>query len=287
MHRRTAPLAVLGLLLLALAAPSVSSRRRLPAEGQRLPQLRRDGGRDPEGRNRPSRHRRRLLDRQELPEPQHLGGQDLRQRGRRRERARGAVRRAPPRPRAPDGRADARDPALVERRLREQRRGHRAGRHARDLDHLHRQPGRRGVRPHRIAVPRTGARTASRTRARPPSAPTSTATTATAGRAAAGHRARSRRDTYHGSKAFSAPESRVVRDFINSRVVGGRQQIKTAITFHTAGQEVLWPYGYTYTDVPSDMTADDHAALVAIGKRMAASNGYTPEAVERAVHHRR
>ena len=84
-------------------------------------------------------------------------------------------------------------------------------------------------------------------------------------------------DTYHGSKAFSAPESRVVRDFINSRVVGGRQQIKTAITFHTAGEEVLWPYGYTNTDIPSDMTADDHAALVAIGKRMAASNGYTPK----------
>ena len=84
-------------------------------------------------------------------------------------------------------------------------------------------------------------------------------------------------DTYHGSKAFSAPESRVVRDFIDSRVVGGRQQIKTAITFHTAGEEVLWPYGYTYTDVPSDMTADDHAALVAIGKKLAASNGYTPK----------
>jgi hypothetical protein len=84
-------------------------------------------------------------------------------------------------------------------------------------------------------------------------------------------------DTYHGSKAFSAPETRVVRDFINSRVVGGRQQIKTAITFHTAGEEVLWPYGYTTKDVPSDMTADDHAALVAVGKRMAASNGYTPK----------
>jgi carboxypeptidase T len=84
-------------------------------------------------------------------------------------------------------------------------------------------------------------------------------------------------DTYRGSKPWSAPETRVVRDFINSRVVGGRQQIKTAITFHTAGEEVLWPYGYTTADVPSDMTADDHAALVAIGKRMADSNGYTPK----------
>jgi hypothetical protein len=68
-----------------------------------------------------------------------------------------------------------------------------------------------------------------------------------------------------------------VRDFINSRVVGGRQQIKTAITFHTAGEEILWPYGYTRTDVPRDMTADDQAALVAIGRKMASKNGYEPK----------
>jgi carboxypeptidase T len=84
-------------------------------------------------------------------------------------------------------------------------------------------------------------------------------------------------DTYHGPSAFSAPETRRVRDFINSRVVGGRQQIKTAITFHTAGEEILWPYGYTRTDVPRDMTADDQAALVAIGRKMASKNGYEPK----------
>ena len=60
-----------------------------------------------------------------------------------------------------------------------------------------------------------------------------------------------------------------------SRRIGGRQQIKTAITFHTAGQQILWPYGYTKTDVPGDMNAEDHAALVALGKKMAATNGYT------------
>ncbi len=61
-----------------------------------------------------------------------------------------------------------------------------------------------------------------------------------------------------------------------SRRIDGRQQIKTAITFHTAGEQVLWPYGYTKTDVPGDMTTDDHDALVALGKKMAATNGYTP-----------
>lgn len=83
--------------------------------------------------------------------------------------------------------------------------------------------------------------------------------------------------TYRGPKAFSAPETRAIRDFIDSRVVAGRQQIKTAITFHTAGEEVLWPYGYTKADIPSDMTRDDHAALVAIGRYMARTNGYTPK----------
>jgi carboxypeptidase T len=82
-------------------------------------------------------------------------------------------------------------------------------------------------------------------------------------------------ETYHGSAAFSTPEARAIRDFIASRRIGGRQQIKTAITFHTAGQQILWPYGYTKTDVPADMTVDDHAALVALGQRMAATNGYT------------
>ena len=57
-------------------------------------------------------------------------------------------------------------------------------------------------------------------------------------------------DTYHGSRAFSTPEARAIRDFMDSRAVDGRQQIKTAITFHTAGEQILWPYGYTTTDVP-------------------------------------
>jgi len=66
-----------------------------------------------------------------------------------------------------------------------------------------------------------------------------------------------------------------MRDFMASRRIGGRQQIKTAITFHTAGEQILWPYGYTTTDVPGDMTTEDHAALAALGKKMASTNGYT------------
>jgi len=84
-------------------------------------------------------------------------------------------------------------------------------------------------------------------------------------------------ETYRGSAAFSAPETAVVRNFVNSRIVGGEQQITVAIDFHTYSELVLWPYGYTYTDVPADMTQDDHDVLVAMGQAMAATNGYTPE----------
>jgi carboxypeptidase T len=83
--------------------------------------------------------------------------------------------------------------------------------------------------------------------------------------------------TYRGPHAFSAPETQVMRDFFASRVVDGRQQIRAAITFHESGRLVMWPYGYTYRDIPSDMTVADHSALVAIGKHMASSNGYRPE----------
>ncbi|GGY01721.1 M14 family metallopeptidase [Streptomyces djakartensis] len=84
-------------------------------------------------------------------------------------------------------------------------------------------------------------------------------------------------DTYRGSAAESAPEVKVVADFVRSRVVGGKQQIRAAIDFHTYSELVLWPFGYTYSDTTTGMTADDHAAFKAVGQKMAASNGYTAE----------
>jgi carboxypeptidase T len=82
---------------------------------------------------------------------------------------------------------------------------------------------------------------------------------------------------FRGSSAFSAPETRAFRDFVRSRVVDGRQQIRVSVSFHTTGRLVMWPYGYTLSNVPADMTRDDLAVLTAIGKTMAASNGYKPE----------
>ena len=84
-------------------------------------------------------------------------------------------------------------------------------------------------------------------------------------------------ETYRGASPFSAPETTVVSNFVNGRVIGGKQQITVAIDFHTYQELVLWPYGYTFTDVPADMTQDDHNVLVTMGQAMAATNGYTPE----------
>ncbi|MEV7725649.1 M14 family metallopeptidase [Streptomyces sp. NPDC087917] len=84
-------------------------------------------------------------------------------------------------------------------------------------------------------------------------------------------------ETYRGPAAASAPEVKVVSDFVRSRVVGGKQQIKAAIDFHTYSELVMWPFGWTYNDTAPGLTADDLAAYKKIGTSMAASNGYTAE----------
>jgi carboxypeptidase T len=84
-------------------------------------------------------------------------------------------------------------------------------------------------------------------------------------------------ETYRGPSAFSAPETQRLRDFVNSRVVGGVQQIKTHIDFHTYGQLVLWPYGYTISNTQPTLNADAELTFRTIGNQMAASNGFTPQ----------
>ena len=84
-------------------------------------------------------------------------------------------------------------------------------------------------------------------------------------------------ETYRGPSPFSAPETQALRNFVVSRRVGGVQQIRAGIDFHTYGELVLWPYGYTFADTAPGLDADQHAAFVAIGQSMAASNGYTAQ----------
>jgi len=84
-------------------------------------------------------------------------------------------------------------------------------------------------------------------------------------------------ETYRGASAFSAPETQRVRDFVLGRRVGGVQQIKTHIDFHTYGKLVLWPFGYTTAGTAPGLDADQEATFRTLGTQMATTNGYTPE----------
>lgn len=84
-------------------------------------------------------------------------------------------------------------------------------------------------------------------------------------------------DTYRGSSAFSAPETKAVANFVESRVVGGVQQIKANIDFHTYSERILWPFGYTTSRTAEGLNAEQAARFENLGSRMAATNGYLPE----------
>ncbi|GAA0999512.1 hypothetical protein GCM10009555_100640 [Acrocarpospora macrocephala] len=84
-------------------------------------------------------------------------------------------------------------------------------------------------------------------------------------------------ETYRGPSAESAPEVKAVADFVRSRVVGGVQQIKSTVDWHTYGELILWPYGYTTANTAPGLTQDDRDAHAALGQNMASTNGYTPE----------
>jgi carboxypeptidase T len=84
-------------------------------------------------------------------------------------------------------------------------------------------------------------------------------------------------ETYRGSAAESAPEVRVVADFVRSRVIGGRQQITIGIDFHTFSELILWPYGYTTANTAPGMSQAEYDTHARLGQLMAQTNGYTPE----------
>jgi hypothetical protein len=92
-----------------------------------------------------------------------------------------------------------------------------------------------------------------------------------------GSSAKPRSSTYHGPYAWYAPEAQRYRDFVASRVIDGKQQLRVILSLHSAGRLVLWPYSYTKLDVPPEMPQDDHDAFDALGTRLAALNGYRPE----------
>ena len=84
-------------------------------------------------------------------------------------------------------------------------------------------------------------------------------------------------ETYRGSAPESATEVQVMANFVRSRVVGGQQQITAHIDWHTYGELILWPYGYTFNDTAPGLNATDRSAFATLGQAMAATNGYTPQ----------
>lgn len=82
--------------------------------------------------------------------------------------------------------------------------------------------------------------------------------------------------TYRGARPLSAPEARAERDFVRSRVIGGIQQLRLAISFHSYGAQILYPYGYTKNPSPPDMRPEDYAAMKSLAQGMANRNGYSP-----------
>ena len=82
--------------------------------------------------------------------------------------------------------------------------------------------------------------------------------------------------TYRGPSPFSTPEARAERAFVLSRVVNGRQQLRLALSFHSFGAQILYPYGYTKAPLPGDMVPADRSAMVALADGTAARDGYQP-----------
>ncbi|USN48349.1 MAG: zinc carboxypeptidase [Pseudobdellovibrionaceae bacterium] len=78
-----------------------------------------------------------------------------------------------------------------------------------------------------------------------------------------------RSDTYRGPSAFSEPETKAVRDFIDAR-----PNITTLLTFHSFSELILYPWGHTYDDVAN---IKDRELFQTMAQTMAGWNNYTPQ----------
>jgi carboxypeptidase T len=79
-------------------------------------------------------------------------------------------------------------------------------------------------------------------------------------------------EVFRGPNAFSTPEDQTMRDFMLAH-----PNVTTGISYHSYADLILYPYGYTYDDIPPDMTVVDHNTFVAMGARMQATTGYTAQ----------
>ena len=80
-------------------------------------------------------------------------------------------------------------------------------------------------------------------------------------------------DTYHGGRAFSEPETRAVRDFVMSK----RHRLSGYLAFHSFGNKILYPWGYTSnpTDDVQDLRGFAKIAKNAISNSFAQKRSFT------------
>jgi carboxypeptidase T len=81
---------------------------------------------------------------------------------------------------------------------------------------------------------------------------------------------------YRGPYPLSAPEATAIVHFVRSRVINGKQQIRTHVTLHTDGEFVLYPWAYSYSH-REGMNQTDYRVFQAMAGKMASLNGYTAE----------
>ncbi|HRO66244.1 MAG TPA: M14 family metallopeptidase [Pseudobdellovibrionaceae bacterium] len=75
-------------------------------------------------------------------------------------------------------------------------------------------------------------------------------------------------ETFRGKSAFSEPETRAIRDYVEAH-----ENITILLSFHTYSQLILYPWGYTYDSIANDVDRRVHETMAAT---MAKWNGYTP-----------
>lgn len=77
-------------------------------------------------------------------------------------------------------------------------------------------------------------------------------------------------DTYMGPQAFSEPETRAIRDYVEAH-----QNITILLSFHTFSELILYPWGHKYEGIENSR---DKAVHEKMAKKMAEWNRYTPQA---------
>jgi len=76
-------------------------------------------------------------------------------------------------------------------------------------------------------------------------------------------------DVYMGPQAFSEPETKAIRDYVESH-----NNITTLLSLHTYSELILYPWGHKYDGIE---VARDKSVHETMAKKMAQWNGYTPQ----------